>query len=247
MSSGGCRACPGTFSAVRAPFPMIPFTEDRGRQASMSPRAITAAPPLELARGAWVRAPETPSFPRGQADAGWGPGPPFPPPALTTLWSLPQGLPPVQACLGPSRLCPSSPVGGWSTDVAASVRAGAGGWSWLGREGPVGWPAPASLPPGPGPRTGAQGGVLTLRDNPAPGFCPPRGQPWGPARSCSCQWVPAPHRPSALGSVPCVWPPGWGGFRAPGGGRAFCRTSGGWANTMTGGLRGPAWGSDGSV
>lgn len=221
VSSAGCRACPGTFSAVRASFPMVLFTEDGGRQPFMSPRAITAAPPLELARGARVRAPEAPSLPRDQADAGWGPGPPFPAPALTTFWSPPQGLPPVQACLGPSQLCPSSPVGGWSTDVPASVRAWAGGWSCLGREGPVGWPVAVPLPPGPGPHTGAQGGVITLWDSPVSGACPPKGQPWRPARSRSCRCVPAPHRPSTLGSVPWVWSLGWRCFRAPGGGPGF--------------------------
>lgn len=176
-----------------------------------------------LRTGSWGPGPSSrgPPLPRNQADAGWGPGSPFPPPALTTFWSLPQGLPPVQACLGPSQLCPSSPVGGWSTDVLASVRAWAGGWRCLGREGPVGWPAAAPLPPGPGPHTGAQGRVLTLRDSPVPGACPPRGQPWRPARSHSCRCVPAPRRPSTLGGVPWMWSPGWRCFRAPGGGPGF--------------------------
>lgn len=240
VSSAGCRACPGTFSAVRASFPMVLFTEDGGRQPFMSPRAITAAPPLELARGARVRAPEAPSLPRDQADAGWGPGPPFPAPALTTFWSPPQGLPPVQACLGRRMELPGPRgAGGLACSCAFASRP----WSPHRSPGrgyhPLGQPSVWRL--------SSEGPALETSQKPQLSVCagsPQALHPWqrplgvvawlemfqGTGRGAGFSAGRAQAGPALRPDLPAPY-----------------RTRGRWANTMTGGLRGPAWGSDGSV
>lgn len=92
-------------------------------------------------------------------------------PFFPTFWSLFQGPHPCQPAWAPPGSALPLGASGLGTDVTKNVRAWMGdGAEWAERGLGAGLPTQA--------HTEAQVGVLMLRDNPIPGFCPPRGQPY---------------------------------------------------------------------